>query len=124
MTSMTNRTSSFVAPIVACALLVFSTGSPAAGPQQDIDVLADGFREFMAARGVTTEAIKVSKELAPLSDGSLAAAGCTASVTLSVPGGTKAELSATTANCKRAIDMLRAAADAYAKAENVGRTKR
>lgn len=117
MTSMTNRTPSFVAPIVACALLVFSTGSLAAEPKpdQDIATLTNQFRNFAKAHGVEITAIQISKDIAAETEGNagIAVKGCTASTEVARPDERGIALSAKGASCAQVVGLLKAGIAQY-----------
>ena len=99
--------------IAACSTfaLVPTAAAEAAPQEQSIGTLTQEIERYADLRGVEISEIKVSRRVE--NDAGIASASCTATATISIPGGTGVELSATAPTCSEAISMLKDAIAEY-----------
>ena len=88
-------------------------GQSAQSVQQErsVGALTRELQQYAELRGVKIEDIKISQRVG-LESG-ISSTSCTATATISIPGGTGIELSATAPTCTEAINMLRDAIAEY-----------
>jgi|SRR5690554_2425973 len=101
--------------LLMAACSVFAVAPVAAGgapaQTQSIGVLTQDLERYADLRGVKISDIKISRSVS--SEAGIASTSCTATATISIPGGTGVQLSATAPTCSEAIDMLKDAIAEY-----------